>query len=380
MQSSSQPGKISLPFANSGQKQPIPVASQIGIEDGRASYTDGFPPITRTPLAAGGKPPFGTDMNGILYAVTAVQQYQNAGGYPQYDSAFSTAIGGYPKNSILQKANGAGFWVSAVENNSTNPDAGGANWLDLLGVTAGVVGSSRNLKMIIASPSSSATLSADELVLKSALGGQSFTLKNFSASINTATTGAGGMVSGLAPASGWLAIYAIYNPATGASSLLGFDSTSSAAPEVFSGSLPAGYTASCLASVWRTDPSRSMIAGIQQCRSISIGQIVVASTTTQITTATAVNISSAIPPGGKKISGFFSIAGTGTNNATTNIFESASGIGQVQVAGNSTGATQSVCSAPYKVNISTQQTIYWTSGVAAGTYGSGVIYCTGYEF
>lgn len=128
MQSSNQPGKISLPFASSGAKQPIPVASQVGIEDGRASYTDGFPPLTRTPLAAGGKPPFGTDMNGILNAVTAVQQWQSAGGLFVYDSAFSTSIGGYPKGAVLASSDRNTIWRSTVENNLSNPDTGGAGW------------------------------------------------------------------------------------------------------------------------------------------------------------------------------------------------------------------------------------------------------------
>lgn len=143
MQSSNQPGKISLPFANSGAKQPIPVASQVGIEDGRASYTDGFPPLTRTPLTAGGKPPFGTDMNGILNAITAIQQWQSAGGLFTYDSALSTSIGGYPKGAILLKSDGSGCWQSTVENNVSNPDSSGAGWSDLsaanLGVPSGAV-------------------------------------------------------------------------------------------------------------------------------------------------------------------------------------------------------------------------------------------------
>lgn len=130
MQSSNQPGKVQLPFATSGQKQPIPVDSQIGIEDGRASFTDGFPPLTRTPLAAGGKPPFGTDMNGILYAITVIQQWQSAGGMFKYDASFAAAINGYPKGALLLKADATGYWQNATENNVTNPDTGGAGWLD----------------------------------------------------------------------------------------------------------------------------------------------------------------------------------------------------------------------------------------------------------
>ncbi|SDK41066.1 hypothetical protein SAMN05216189_103743 [Pseudomonas delhiensis] len=130
MQASNVPGKIQKPFADDGDKQTIPVASQIGVTDGRASYTDGFPPLTRTPIVAGGVPPFGTDMNGILNAITAVLRWQNAGGQFNYDGAFAAAVGGYPKGALLQKSDGSGFWLSTSDNNSNNPDTGGANWAD----------------------------------------------------------------------------------------------------------------------------------------------------------------------------------------------------------------------------------------------------------
>ncbi|WP_160286406.1 hypothetical protein [Pseudomonas knackmussii] len=133
MQASNAPGKIQKPFADNGDKQAIPVASQVGVADGRASYTDGFPPLTRTPIVAGGVPPFGTDMNGILNAVTAIQQWQSAGGTFKFDAAFATAIGGYPKGANLQKADGSGTWLCTVENNTSNPDTGGAGWQDFSG-------------------------------------------------------------------------------------------------------------------------------------------------------------------------------------------------------------------------------------------------------
>lgn len=139
MKSSDQPGKIYLPFSSSGSKQAIPIASQIGIAGGRASYTDGFPPLTRTPLAAGGRPPYGTDMNGILYAVTAIQQWQSAGGLFRYDSDLSTRIGGYPKGATLAKASGTGIWQSTVDDNTSDPDAGGAGWASISASSPGGV-------------------------------------------------------------------------------------------------------------------------------------------------------------------------------------------------------------------------------------------------
>lgn len=129
MQSSSYPKKLSIPFAASGEKQDIPNTSQIGIEDGRASYPDGFPPLTRTPIAAGGVPPYGTDFNGILFDLSSSARWFAAGSYFKYDSAFSSSIGGYPKGAILINSTSDGFWQNTSENNTTNPDTGGAGWI-----------------------------------------------------------------------------------------------------------------------------------------------------------------------------------------------------------------------------------------------------------
>lgn len=129
MQSTDQPGKISIPFARDGTKRTIPNDSQIGIVEGAASFETGFPPKTFLPVSAGGIPPAGSDFNGILNQVTAIQKWQSAGGMFGYDSDFSAAIGGYPKNAQLLKSDGTGVWQSTVENNASNPDSGGAGWI-----------------------------------------------------------------------------------------------------------------------------------------------------------------------------------------------------------------------------------------------------------
>lgn len=122
MQNSSQPKLIQTPFADNGARQNIPNDSQIGITAGRASYSDGFPPLTRTPLAAGGVPPFGTDFNGVLNEITAAIRWSQAGsGYP-FNAAFSTAISGYPKGAKIPNSTFDGFWLNTVEGNATNPE------------------------------------------------------------------------------------------------------------------------------------------------------------------------------------------------------------------------------------------------------------------
>lgn len=139
MQLSDAPAKIELPFAQSGTRTTIPIPSQIGITPGAASYTDGFPPLTRTPPGAGGIPPDGREMNGILFALSAGVRWANAGGLPRFDAVYAASIGGYPAGAVLQSSDGCGFWRSTAENNTTDPEGGSpANWVPHMqyGVTA----------------------------------------------------------------------------------------------------------------------------------------------------------------------------------------------------------------------------------------------------
>lgn len=143
MQLSDEPSKVLTPFAASGSRNVISATSLIGVTDGAASWPDGFPPLTMTDPGAGGVPPDGKDFNGVLYALSAASRWTVAGGRPYYDSAFSAAVGGYPLGSVLMASDQSGFWVSTANNNTNNPDSGGANWVPLLfiGSTAQALGS-----------------------------------------------------------------------------------------------------------------------------------------------------------------------------------------------------------------------------------------------
>ena len=127
--------KFQKPFADGaggGYINTIPSASQIGITDGAASLTDGFPPITFIPISSGGVPPLGQDFNGVLKGISAWTKWQNAGGLVTYDSAFSTAIGGYPIGALLAGLTSGTIWLSLVDNNTVNPDSGqSVNWAAL---------------------------------------------------------------------------------------------------------------------------------------------------------------------------------------------------------------------------------------------------------
>lgn len=107
----------------------VPVGSQIGITDGAASFTTGFPPLCFSPLGAGGVPPFGKDFNGVLQMISAWTKWQGAGGVVPWDSALSAAIGGYPVGAIVIADVLGYFWLCTVDDNVTDPDAGGAGWV-----------------------------------------------------------------------------------------------------------------------------------------------------------------------------------------------------------------------------------------------------------
>lgn len=128
MQLSDIPNKLLIPFAEDGGKNTIPTESQIGITGGRASLKDGFPPVTRIPTTAGGIPPFGLDMNGILYAISAICRWQASGaGFP-YDADFATdpLVSGYPAGARVLRDDAQGYWLNTANNNETDPADSGA--------------------------------------------------------------------------------------------------------------------------------------------------------------------------------------------------------------------------------------------------------------
>lgn len=139
LDSTTPPAKFGIPWANSAGApylRSIPQSSQIGIQNCAASLTDGFPPLTFVPSGSGGCPPFGQDFNGILKQLSQWGQWQAANGPVFYDSAFSTSANGYPKGAVLSSKIVPGYrWLSTAENNTTDPDAGGAGWVQDPGQT-----------------------------------------------------------------------------------------------------------------------------------------------------------------------------------------------------------------------------------------------------
>ncbi len=248
---------------------------------------------------------------------------------------------------------------------------------------AGVVGSVRNFVMNVAAASATATATADEIIVETALGGVRYCLPSFSKTINLATTGAGGMDTGAAPVSGFVALYAIYNPTTGASALLATNATSAAAPNVYGGAnMPSGYTASALVSVLPTNASSQFAPALQRDRHVAIISASALSTTTQQSSFTALSLAGSIPKNAVSVDGIYtiSISGSGASQLAMAVSGTAVGQGQQTFVSNTTwSAGQGYAGSFRGVAILTAQTLYYIATLSSGTANSIAISMTGYD-
>lgn len=118
---------ISTPFAQEGEKTEI--QNVTGEFDNSATYRLGFPPLTMQSIRLGGKPPKGTDFNGVLFDITENISFLCKGGRYQYNAGLSTLIGGYPEGSNLLLDDNVTEVVSTVAGNQNNPNINMTGWV-----------------------------------------------------------------------------------------------------------------------------------------------------------------------------------------------------------------------------------------------------------
>lgn len=135
MQATDIPDWTPKKFAESATGSYVRAVPQTTVDPAAASFDLGFPPQTFTDEGAGGTPPDGRDFNGILKYLSAWAQWVGLGGPVAYNPAVAAA-GGYPKGArVLSATRFARIWISTVDNNVTNPDAGGAGWVSDVSTT-----------------------------------------------------------------------------------------------------------------------------------------------------------------------------------------------------------------------------------------------------
>jgi hypothetical protein len=125
---------VTAPNGTAGAKtNPFPVPSQTGVINGAASLNDGFPPLTMTDPTAGGIPPWGEDMNGILYLISAWVAFLAAGQIPAFDADLAEDMSGYALGAVLQQTGDtSALWINTVDGNASDPDSGtpgAAGWI-----------------------------------------------------------------------------------------------------------------------------------------------------------------------------------------------------------------------------------------------------------
>lgn len=130
MNRSDSPAKQPKPFGINGLREALLDVTPDG--DNSASYADGFPGVTMILKSDGGLPPKGQDMNQILYELSALCQWFSAGALNAFDSTFAGNISGYPVGAVLLSNDGDTIYINTTDANSTDPNAGGAGWKNLV--------------------------------------------------------------------------------------------------------------------------------------------------------------------------------------------------------------------------------------------------------
>lgn len=116
MRTNTLPQVLSGVIAENGSKNTIP---QDATGTYLASISEGFPDITMQPVADGGIPPEGKDMNGILNILSQFYFFTQCGGAYTFNTAVSNAIGGYPQGAVLWY-NSGNIHIQVVSNIANN--------------------------------------------------------------------------------------------------------------------------------------------------------------------------------------------------------------------------------------------------------------------
>ncbi len=234
-------------------------------------------------------------------------------------------------------------------------------------ITTGVVGQSRNLFSNVTSANVSATVTADELVLESALGGFRICLPGFNKTITLSGTGVDGMDTGAAPVSGWVAVYAIYNETTGVSGLLGKNATAGVQTETYTGaSMPSGFSHSALVGVYRTTAASIFDRQMIVDRFNHFFGVLVAGTSG---TLVAQSVAAVAPLNAKTIRILVAITSSAAGQMSAAICSTSGGLGFPgfsQITGVTTAGAQQVTGSFAEIPIIGGQ-IYWASSTANTT-------------
>lgn len=231
-----------------------------------------------------------------------------------------------------------------------------------------VVGSESNVRSSLASAGTSVTVTADSIIVGSALNGSSYLLTSYSQTFNGATTGAGGMDTGALPTSGWVALYAIYNPTAPSISIVGTNCATSC-PTVYAGAnMPAGYAASALLTVLPTNATPAIVPSWTRGKKVTESPVAAINTSTSHGSFTSVSLATSVPPNAITFNGLaLQTCGTtpGALGMSVSIAGDSAGSTQVLIAMNCASTSSANMDAVYgDIPITTAQTLWYENNVA----------------
>lgn len=113
-----------MPFAQDGEKNPIPLERTISDPVYRASLKLGFPPDTRIPKDLGGEAPDGLDFNGIFYLISQAIVFLQKGNEYQFDPDLAP----YSIGALVRSNDDLTTFQSTIANNSNNPNTNMTGW------------------------------------------------------------------------------------------------------------------------------------------------------------------------------------------------------------------------------------------------------------
>ncbi|WP_437612002.1 hypothetical protein [Erwinia sp. V71] len=292
-------------------------------------------------------------------------------------TAFSGLAGSADKLAYFTAAKTLNLATLTSAGRSLISQANSAAMLGYLGLGSGltgVSGAARNASMIITAASATATFNADELIVETSAGIQ-YRLSAFSKSVNLATTGAGGMDTGSVPASGFVGLYAIYNPTSGTSALLAVNGSAQLS-EIYTGAnMPAGYTASALLTVVPVASSQFKICVVQG-RNVYMQPVTMISTTSTVTNS-QMSITGAAPLNASVLDGIISLSSTAAGTTSVTLSPSSTLIGPRQYASYSQANTGALC--PFSsIVVATKGVLYLSTSNATSGTATYIVTCTGY--
>lgn len=232
-----------------------------------------------------------------------------------------------------------------------------------------VVAAGRNItvKNSVGTPASIVEVTADELVVKSGVGGVagSVLLGGLDVFANITVVGANGRDAGNEAPSTWYYIWVIYNPTTAtAAGILSLVNTYPAGP-----AMPSGYTHRALVGAVYNDGSSNFVTFYQLDRTVWLNESVVFTGQTGVATYTSQTLSPLVPP--------IALRAWGTAGVSSNVSKGmavaadGNGLGACTVAAaqSGAGATNTFFMAGHwNVPLKSSQAVFWLSEDTAANY------------